>query len=167
MRRLLLCLGLCLMAFFVDAQQLSERTIQEGVASFYGKRFHGRMTSNGEIFSMDSLTAAHKFLPFDTWVKVTRLDNLDSVWVRINDRLPKTSRRIIDLSRRAATELEMIEDGIARVRLEVSTVEKMNELYDYFEGDAPGTLRLRYFDQPILFKRRQLDFRLFLKGFSD
>lgn len=63
--------------------------IQKGPASFYGKRFHLKMTSNGEVFHMDSLTAAHKYLPYDTWVKVTRVDTKDSVWVRINDRLPK------------------------------------------------------------------------------
>lgn len=120
MRRVLLCLGLCLMALVADAQQLSEQTIQEGVASFYGKRFDGRRTANGEIFSMDSLTAAHKYLPFDTWLKVTQLETGDTVWVRVNDRLPRTSRRIIDLSRAAARELKMIEKGVARVSLRVA-----------------------------------------------
>ncbi|MHA7131235.1 RlpA-like double-psi beta-barrel domain-containing protein [Algoriphagus namhaensis] len=73
----------------------------------------------------------------------------DTVWVRINDPLPKTSRRIIDLSRRAATELKMIDRGIARVRIELKSMETMNELYDHFGGIAPGTLRLRYFEQPV------------------
>lgn len=153
MRRVLLCLGLCLMALVADAQQLSEQTIQEGVASFYGKRFDGRRTANGEIFSMDSLTAAHKYLPFDTWLKVTQLETGDTVWVRVNDRLPRTSRRIIDLSRAAARELKMIEKGVARVSLRVGSREEMNALYEFFEGEAPGTIRIRYFEEAIQFDK--------------
>jgi len=68
---------------------------------------------------MDSMTAAHKSLPFDSWVKVTRADTGQAVWVRINDRLPKKSKRIIDVSRRAAKDLDMIELGVVKVRLEV------------------------------------------------
>ncbi|MDN3205461.1 septal ring lytic transglycosylase RlpA family protein [Algoriphagus sediminis] len=101
------------------AQIVDTLTIQEGLASFYGKRFHGRMTASGEIFHMDSMTAAHKSLPFDSWVKVTRADTGQAVWVRINDRLPKTSRRIIDLSRSAAMELDMINEGLVKVSLEI------------------------------------------------
>lgn len=135
------------------AQVADSVLIQEGVASFYGKRFHQRMTANGEIFHMDSLTAAHKYLPFDTWVKVTRKGTNDSIWVRINDRLPRTSRRIIDLSREAARELEMIDKGLAPVRLEVATIKEMNALYRYFDGDAPGTIRIRVYEKPIMSAR--------------
>ncbi|WP_439474881.1 septal ring lytic transglycosylase RlpA family protein [Algoriphagus formosus] len=130
--------------------------IQTGWASFYGKRFHLRQTANGEIFHLDSLTAAHKYLPFDTRVKVTRLDTGDTIWVRINDRLPKTSRRIIDLSRGAASQLHMLDDGIAKVKLEVASKEAMNELYDQFEGEARGTLRIRYFEEAVLFRKRPI-----------
>jgi len=129
--------------------------IQKGTASFYGKKFHLKMTSNGEIFHMDSLTAAHKYLPFDTWVKVTREDTKDSVWVRINDRLPKNSRRIIDISRRAATQLKMIDKGVATVRVTVATIDEMNRLYTHFDGDAPGTIRVRIYEKPFTIARPQ------------
>jgi rare lipoprotein A len=129
--------------------------IQKGTASFYGKKFHLKMTSNGEIFHMDSLTAAHKYLPFGTWVKVTRVDTEDSVWVKINDRLPKTSRRIIDISRRAAKELNMIEMGVAKVSIHVATIVEMNRLYHHFDGEAPGTIRVRIYEKPIFVPRRQ------------
>ncbi|MBN7813805.1 septal ring lytic transglycosylase RlpA family protein [Algoriphagus pacificus] len=117
--------------------------IQEGVASFYGKRFHLRKTSNGEIFHMDSLTAAHKTLPFGTILKVTRVDTGASIFVKINDRLPRYSKRIIDLSRGAATKLDMIHDGISVVRLEVMEPEVIEELITYFGEDPPPTMRLR------------------------
>lgn len=140
------------------AQQADSVLIQTGTASFYGKRFDGRMTANGEIFSMDSLTAAHKFLPFDTWVKVARVDTMDTVWVRINDRLPRTSRRIIDLSRAAAQQLKMIDRGLARVNLELRSIAEMNELYEFFEGKAPGTIRVRYFEEGIRFEKAPMVF---------
>ncbi|WP_288371040.1 septal ring lytic transglycosylase RlpA family protein [uncultured Algoriphagus sp.] len=140
----------------IKAQGADSVQIQTGWASFYGKRFHLRQTANGEIFHLDSLTAAHKYLPFDTRVKVTRLDTGDTVWVRINDRLPKASRRIIDLSRGAASQLQMLDDGIAQVKLEVASIDAMNELYDQFEGKAPGTLRIRYFEEAVLFRKRPI-----------
>lgn len=127
--------------------------IQTGTASFYGKKFHLKKTANGEIFNLDSLTAAHKYLPFDTWVKVTRIDTQDSVWVRINDRLPKTSRRIIDISRRAATELNMIDLGLAKVKITVATIEDMNRLFNHFDGDPPGTIRVRIYEKPFSIPR--------------
>ncbi|MEN2284242.1 septal ring lytic transglycosylase RlpA family protein [Algoriphagus sp. SE2] len=117
--------------------------IQEGVASFYGKRFHLRKTSNGEIFHMDSLTAAHKTLPFGTVLKVTRVDTGISVFVKVNDRLPKYSKRIIDLSRAAGTELNMIYDGITLVRLEVVKPEVIEELIFFYGEKKPPSIRLR------------------------
>lgn len=92
---------------------------QEGVASWYGEDFHGKATSNKEVYNMQALTAAHKTLPFDTRVRVTNLDNGKSVTVRINDRGPFVDDRVIDLSYGAARELGMVEGGTARVRLEV------------------------------------------------
>lgn len=136
------------------AQGADSVQIQTGWASFYGKRFHLRKTANGEIFHMDSLTAAHKYLPFGTRVKATRLDTGDTVWVRINDRLPKSSTRIIDLSRHAASQLQMLDDGITQVKLEVASIDAMNELYDQFEGEAPRNLRIRYFEEAIVFRKR-------------
>lgn len=153
----LFLLSVFLMAFVSSSfGQLADSVkIQTGTASFYGKRFHQRMTSSGEIFHMDSLTAAHKYLPFNTWVKVTRVDTKDSVWVRVNDRLPKTSRRIIDISRSAAKELQMIDKGIAQVSIHVATIEDMNRLYKHFEGEAPGTIRVRIYEKPISVARPQ------------
>jgi rare lipoprotein A len=92
---------------------------QTGIASYYGKKFHGRKTANGERFSMWGLTAAHKTIPFDSKVRVTNLDNGKSVVVRINDFGPHLKGRIIDLSRGAAAKIGMIETGTARVKVEV------------------------------------------------
>ncbi len=89
------------------------------VASYYADKFHGRKTSNGEIFNMYALTAAHKTLPFNTLVKVTNLDNGQSVTVRINDRGPFVKGREIDLSKAAAVQLGMIKTGTARVSLSI------------------------------------------------
>jgi rare lipoprotein A len=90
---------------------------QEGLASWYGGKFHGRATASGEIYDMDDMTAAHKTAPLGTWAYVTNLENQRSVLVKINDRGPFVRGRIIDLSRAAARTLEMQEKGIARVRV--------------------------------------------------
>jgi rare lipoprotein A len=93
--------------------------IQTGIASWYGKPFHGEMTSNQEIFNMYELTAAHPTLKFNTMVMVTNLENGKSVIVRINDRGPFVKDRVIDLSYAAAKLLGMINPGVASVRLEI------------------------------------------------
>src|SRR3954451_18530020 len=90
-----------------------------GVASWYGHPYHGRAAANGEIYDMEKMTAAHRTLPFNTWVRVFDLDNQKTTDVRITDRGPFIDGRIIALSRAAARELEMIGPGIARVRVEV------------------------------------------------
>lgn len=90
-----------------------------GIASWYGRRFHGRRTASGEIFNMNAATAAHPTLPFGTRAQVTNLENGRSVIVRINDRGPFTGRRIIDVSRRAAQRLGFLRQGTARVRVRV------------------------------------------------
>jgi rare lipoprotein A len=92
---------------------------QEGVASWYGKKFHGRRTASGERYDMHELTAAHRTLPFGTRVRVTNLDNGRKVVVRINDRGPFIKGRVIDLSYAAARQVGMVNAGVARVRLEV------------------------------------------------
>ena len=89
-----------------------------GIASYYGRDFHGKPTANGETFDMYALTAAHKTLPFGTKVRVTRIGNGASVVVRINDRGPFVSGRIIDLSYSAAEKLDMLDDGVAKVKIE-------------------------------------------------
>jgi len=92
---------------------------EEGIASWYGNPYHGRAAANGEIYDMEKLTAAHRTLPFGTWVRVYDLDTGKSVEVRITDRGPFVDDRVIDLSRAAARAIDMIGPGLARVRLEI------------------------------------------------
>lgn len=91
----------------------------EGVASFYAHDFHGKLTSNGETFDMNALTAAHRTFPFGTKLRVTNLENKLTVTVRVNDRGPFKEGRMIDLSLGAAKEINLVKTGTARVRLEV------------------------------------------------
>ncbi|WP_320170901.1 septal ring lytic transglycosylase RlpA family protein [Maridesulfovibrio sp.] len=91
---------------------------EEGIASWYGEKFHGKVTASGEPYDMDKLTAAHNYLPLGVKVTVTNLDNNKSVDVVINDRGPFVPDRIIDLSRAAARELDIVDSGKARVRIE-------------------------------------------------
>jgi rare lipoprotein A len=93
--------------------------IDEGNASWYGAPFHGRRASNGEIYDMNKLTAAHRTMAFGTMVKVTNVTNGKSVVVRITDRGPFVENRIIDLSHAAAQAIESIGPGVVPVRLEV------------------------------------------------
>lgn len=90
-----------------------------GKASWYGGKFHGRITANGEIYDMNKLTAAHRYLPFGTKVAVTNFDNNKTVIVRINDRGPYISGRIIDLSRKAAQKLKMVKKGVSLVKIAI------------------------------------------------
>lgn len=91
--------------------------IQSGIASWYGEDYHGSQTANGEIYDMESMTAAHKRLPFNSIVGVKNLDNDKNVIVRINKRGPFVEGRVIDLSRKAAREIGIITDGLADVDL--------------------------------------------------
>jgi rare lipoprotein A len=93
--------------------------IEEGNASWYGVPFHGRRASNGEIYDMFKLTAAHRTLPFETMVRVTNLSNGKSTVVRITDRGPFVDNRIIDLSLAAAREVDSVGPGVVPVRVEV------------------------------------------------
>lgn len=90
---------------------------ERGTASWYGGKFHGRKTASGERYDMHELTAAHRTLAFGTIVQVVRVDNGESVVVRITDRGPFVDGRIIDLSRAAAMEIDMVRDGLAQVDL--------------------------------------------------
>ncbi|MBL7999491.1 MAG: septal ring lytic transglycosylase RlpA family protein [Candidatus Kapabacteria bacterium] len=94
-------------------------TIIRGMASYYGDEFEGRLTSNGEVFSQQLLTAAHKTLPFGTKLKVTNSKTKRSVFVRVNDRGPFVEGRVLDLSRYAAEKLDMVGDGVAPVTIVV------------------------------------------------
>jgi rare lipoprotein A len=96
-----------------------DRHALTGIASYYGRGFHGKKTASGERFSKRALTAAHRTLPFGTRVRVTNLDNGKSVVVKINDRGPFKKNRIIDLSQAAAKKIDMMKTGTARVKLKV------------------------------------------------
>ncbi len=96
---------------------------QSGVASWYGAKFHGHLTSNGETYDMYSMSAAHKTLPLPSYVKVTNIANNKSVIVRVNDRGPFHGNRIIDLSYAAAHKLDMLKTGTANVNIEVIHIE--------------------------------------------
>lgn len=100
--------------------------LDEGIASWYGSDFHGLLTANGETYDMESMTAAHKTLPFNTIVRVINVDNKKSVDVRINNRGPFVPGRVIDLSRRAAGEIDIITTGLVDV-----------EVYLIEEGESP------------------------------
>ena len=91
---------------------------EAGIASWYGGKFHGRKTSNGEIYDMYAMTAAHKTLPLGVHVRVTRLDDNRSVVVRVNDRGPFVAGRVIDLSYAAAHRLGMVDAGTTKVRVD-------------------------------------------------
>jgi rare lipoprotein A len=92
---------------------------EEGVASWYGPPYHGRAAADGEIYDMETLVAAHREMPFNTWLRVTNLANGKNVEVRVIDRGPFVRGRIIDLSKAAARQIDLLGPGTGRVRLEV------------------------------------------------
>ncbi len=108
-------MGLLLMSSAAAA----DSSLKVGEASYYHDKFHGRPTASGEPYNREELTAAHRTLPFGTLLKVTRLDTNQSVLVRINDRGPFKPNRIIDLSRKAAEEIDLVHKGIAHVEIEI------------------------------------------------
>lgn len=108
--------------------------VEEGYASWYGEKFHGHTTSNGETYDMFSLSAAHRTLPLPTLARVTNLDNGRSVILRVNDRGPFHENRFIDLSYGAALRLGFVEQGVARVRVEALTPENTGQPLRQAEG---------------------------------
>ncbi|HEV2546305.1 MAG TPA: septal ring lytic transglycosylase RlpA family protein [Stellaceae bacterium] len=108
---------------------------QEGLASWYGGRFHRRHTASGEHFDMKELTAAHRSLPLDTVVRVTNLANNRTALVRINDRGPFARGRIIDISHSAALQLGMAKAGVAQVRIEVYDSDQSRRVAEAAPGD--------------------------------
>ena len=94
---------------------------QRGIASWYGKKFHGKRTSNGEVYDMYQMTAAHKILPLPTYVSVTNVSNKKSIIVRVNDRGPFVEGRIIDLSYAAASQLDLVGPGTGEVEIKAIT----------------------------------------------
>lgn len=137
---------------------------ETGIASWYGIPFHGRAAANGEIYDMEKLTAAHRTLPFGTWVRVTNLSNNKAVDVRIIDRGPFIAGRIIDLSHAAAREIELIGPGVAEVRIDLISAPQAliaGSLYSVQAGiyqdhnraeQLRDTLEIRYGAARLIFK---------------
>ena len=96
-----------------------KKTVYKGVSSYYGPKFHGKLTANGEVYDMYGITAAHKEIPFNTVARVTNLDNGKSLILRINDRGPYIDGRILDCSYGAAKKLNFIKQGTANVKIEI------------------------------------------------
>lgn len=113
---------------------------EKGIASWYGHPYHGRRAANGEIYDMEQLTAAHRTLPFGTWVRVRNLSNDLNVDVRIQDRGPFIKDRIIDLSRAAAREIDLIRPGIAEVRVTVIETPRHPPIASKPPVEAPPSL---------------------------
>jgi|TARA_R110001606_G_scaffold73582_8_gene169712 rare lipoprotein A len=113
---------------------------EEGIASWYGRKFHGYHTSNGEIYDMFAMTAAHKTLPLPSFVKVTNTSNGKSVIVRVNDRGPFHDDRLIDLSYAAAYKLGYYHHGTAKVKLEAITMPDSTARLSYIQVAAGSTL---------------------------
>ena len=116
----LLAGGACRTArYFPPVEAPAAGTLVEGMASWYGPRYHGRPTASGEIFDQNALTAAHPYWQFGTRVRVTLLSNGRSVVVQVNDRFGGHKGRIIDISKAAAERIGLIGPGVGRVRLEI------------------------------------------------
>jgi len=111
-RILIFILIICVNSFSTNGQ------LNKGIASYYAKKFEGRRCASGEIFRHDSLTCAHKTLPFGTKLKVCNSKN-KCVIVKVNDRLPKKSKRTIDLTMRAAKEIDLYYAGLMKITIEV------------------------------------------------
>jgi len=164
----------------VSVPRLPEARVyrEVGYASWYGKEFHGRPTSSGEIYNMYGLTAAHRTLPLGTVAEVTNLENGKSVRVKINDRGPFVANRFLDLSYGAAKEIGVVDKGAARVRLEAwpgerelsarhftvqvgSFVMKENakRLKKTMESYGPSSIRLYQTNRQTFYRVRVGDFR--------
>ena len=128
----------------------SEGYREEGIASWYGTKFHGRPTANGEPFNIYGMTAAHKTLPIPAYVRVTNLDNQHTAIVRVNDRGPFHDNRIIDLSYAAAVKLGFEKQGTARVLVETITPQSLRQATAVSEREE------RFFLQAGAFKSQQL-----------
>ncbi len=115
--------------------------VAEGIASWYGKKFHGYKTSNGETYNMYDFSAAHRSLPLPTYARITNLENGLQVVVRVNDRGPFHSDRIIDLSYAAAKKLGYLNKGTARVRIEAYPFAGAPTIADRIESVTPPTLK--------------------------
>lgn len=105
--------------FSCHPNPLPDQTGEVGIASYYSQKFHGKKTASGELYNKYKLSAAHKTFPFGSKVKVTNLSNKKSVVVIINDRGPFVKNRIIDLSYAAAKKIDMLRNGVIKVKLDL------------------------------------------------
>jgi rare lipoprotein A len=137
---------------------------EEGLASWYGIPYHGRHAADGEIYDMETLVAAHRVLPFNTWLLVTNLTNNKSVRVRVIDRGPFISGRIVDLSKAAARQIDLLGPGVARVRLEVIGAPANVPSNDFY-GVQVGAFSVRENAEHarLLYAQRFADARIALK----
>ena len=147
MKKIFLLVFLFVSSFYVFAAKVYKSS---ATASYYGKDFHGKKTSNGEVFNMNDLTCAHKSLPFDTILRITNLSNGKTVKVRVNDRGRFVVGREIDLSTAAAKKLDMMSTGTAKVKIEIlkmgpdtalsrQTAEKAREIMAKKEGTSKSS----------------------------
>jgi len=130
-------------ATFHNVQLSDSSEVQFGLASWYGNKFHGKPTSSGEYYDMNDFTGAHRIFPFGTIVKVTNIKNGRSALVKINDRGPQKNSRKLDISYAAAKKIGMINDGVARVKIEIvddryasALYEQQKELWQAFNLDV-------------------------------
>lgn len=129
-----------------NVEIIAEVAFDRGIASWYGPGFHGRRTANGETYNQEELTAAHKSLPFNTLVRVENIDNGKSVIVRINDRGPYKGNRIIDLSHKAAVQIDMVGSGTADVRITIINPDPEYNREEYIQERF--TLQVGSFSRP-------------------
>ena len=126
---------------------------EQGFASWYGLKFHGELTSNGEVYNMYAMSAAHKTLPIPSYVRVTNLENQEQVVVRVNDRGPFHKGRVIDLSYAAATKLGFANKGTAKVKLELIRPEPNSS--HLAEGAVVGVDKIAHFIQVAAFSLKE------------
>ena len=117
--------NLLILSIFLNVNIFAQNNTEKGIASFYADKYNGKITASGEIYYHNKYTAAHKSLPFNTKVKITNVLNNKSVVVRINDRGPFIAGRIIDLSKIAAKEIDIINSGVSEVSIQL-----INEMSD-------------------------------------
>ncbi|MFT3933432.1 MAG: septal ring lytic transglycosylase RlpA family protein [Chitinophagaceae bacterium] len=103
--------------------------VQYGTASYYSNKFQGKMTSDGSRYDKNKMTCAHNSLPLGTWVKVTNLRNKKHVFVKVTDRLHHKNKRVVDLSRAAASKLGYIKRGLTKVKVEVAKPEDISQMH--------------------------------------
>ncbi|MEM9821113.1 MAG: septal ring lytic transglycosylase RlpA family protein [Bacteroidota bacterium] len=148
-----------LLVIFGAYSGISQSSDDLGIASYYSDDFQGHKTASGEKYDKNGLTAAHKELPIGTIIRVTRLDNRKSVKVRVNDRGPYIKGRIVEVSKKAAERLDLINDGIAKVRVEVlrnvSSVEETSVATTNSTPPPPPASKPKVVEEPKVNKRPQ------------